>query len=117
MMTIKSELDLNSWTDRDLTDIRGVKVGKVEGLYYDEITGEPQWLLVKTGLFGTKKTFVPASEVYMSGDHLATSFTKDRVEDAPNIDDDEILLSTEEERLFSHYGMTRRPLGTRWRSG
>jgi hypothetical protein len=105
-----------NWTDRDLVDSTGDKIGKVDGLYYDETTGQPEWLLVKTGLFGTKKTFVPADQVHVSGDHLMTSLSKDRVKDAPSIDDEEMVNDDDQRQLYSYYGMTYRPLGKLWRS-
>ena len=37
----------------------GDKIGKIEEIYLDADTGEPEWALVHTGLFGTKQTFVP----------------------------------------------------------
>ena len=79
--------ELADWADRDLLDPNGDKIGKVDELYYDETTGKPDWLLVRTGLFGTKKTFVPASEVRQQGEDLVVSFSKDRVKDAPRVED------------------------------
>jgi PRC-barrel domain len=40
-------------------DQGGQKVGNVAEIYYDRSTGEPEWLTVKTGLFGLKESFVP----------------------------------------------------------
>lgn len=107
--------ELAGWAERDLLDSTGDKIGKVDELYYDETTGKPDWLLVRTGLFGTKKTFVPTSEVRRQGEDLVASFSKDRVKDAPRVDDEELLTADEESRLYSYYGVTPRPLGTRWR--
>ena len=42
-----------------LADSEGEKVGKLEEIYLDADSGEPEWALVHTGLFGTKRTFVP----------------------------------------------------------
>ena len=43
----------------DLTDEAGEKIGKVVEMYLDADSGEPEWALVHTGLFGSKQTFVP----------------------------------------------------------
>ena len=40
--------------DRD-----GDKIGKIGQVYYDDETGQPTWVTVNTGLFGTNETFVP----------------------------------------------------------
>ena len=47
------------WEGRELIDHRGETVGTIEGLYRDERTARPEWATVRTGLFGTKQTFVP----------------------------------------------------------
>ena len=40
-------------------DQAGQMIGQVATVYRDKATGEPEWLMVKTGLFGMKETFVP----------------------------------------------------------
>ena len=37
----------------------GEKIGSIGQLYADDDTGEPTWVTVKTGLFGTSQSFVP----------------------------------------------------------
>ena len=40
-------------------DNDGDKLGKIGNVYLDDRTGEPAWVTVNTGLFGTKESFVP----------------------------------------------------------
>ena len=56
-------------------------------------TGQPEWALVKTGLFGTKRTFVPIHEAPRDGDDVRVPYEKAQVKDAPNIDADGALAS------------------------
>jgi uncharacterized protein YrrD len=44
---------------RTMLDRDGDKIGKIDDIYEDKQTGQPEWALVNTGLLGTKKTFVP----------------------------------------------------------
>ncbi len=45
---------------RDIVDdLDGRKIGTIEAIYFDEQTSEPQWMVVKTGMFGTRHRFVP----------------------------------------------------------
>ncbi len=37
----------------------GTTIGSIGQLYADDDTGEPTWVTVKTGLFGTSQSFVP----------------------------------------------------------
>jgi uncharacterized protein (TIGR02271 family) len=83
----------------------GEKIGKIDGLYYDEQGGQPEWALVNTGLFGTKKTFVPIRGATPTGEDVRVPLTKDQVKDAPRIDADQELSEGEERRLFEHYGV------------
>ena len=51
-----------AWRGRTAVDANGDKIGNIEEIYLDADTNEPEWLAVKTGLFGTKLSFVPIAE-------------------------------------------------------
>jgi uncharacterized protein (TIGR02271 family) len=98
--------EVRSLTDATVYDQAGQKIGQVASIYQDRATGEPEWLTVKTGLFGMKETFVPLALAQQRGAgevELATS--KDTVTDAPKIEPDGELSEAEEEQLFSYYGL------------
>ena len=44
-----------------MIDRDGDKIGKIDDVYEDKQTGKPEWALVNTGLFGTKKTLRAAA--------------------------------------------------------
>ncbi|MDQ6822197.1 MAG: PRC and DUF2382 domain-containing protein [Actinomycetota bacterium] len=90
---------------RTVVDSRGEKIGKVDELFYDEQGGQPEWALVNTGLFGTKKTFVPIRGASPTGEDLQVPITKEQVKEAPRIDADQELSEQEERQLFEHYGI------------
>src|SRR4051795_3798956 len=96
--------DIETWRGRQLVDRDGDKIGKIEDVYLDRQSGEPEWVAVKTGLFGSNVSFVPISDASTSGDDLAVAYTKDQVKDAPNVDPDGELSPEEERRLYQHYG-------------
>jgi uncharacterized protein (TIGR02271 family) len=89
----------------DVIDASGDKVGTVEEIYLDQETGQPEWALVKTGLFGSKSTFVPLSGASPQDDTLRVQYEKDQIKDAPKIDADQQLSQSEERELYQHYGM------------
>ena len=43
----------------DVYDESGEKIGSASEVYLDDETGQPEWATVRTGLFGTKESFVP----------------------------------------------------------
>jgi uncharacterized protein (TIGR02271 family) len=81
----------------------GEKIGSIGQLYADDDTGEPTWVTVKTGLFGTSQSFVPVEGAHSQGDDLVVPYTKDHVKDAPRVDVDGHLTPEEEDRLYTYY--------------
>jgi uncharacterized protein (TIGR02271 family) len=94
-----------SWRGRELYDRDGEKIGKIDELYIDSTTNEPEWALVNTGLFGHKSTFVPLRDAEATGDEVRVSHTKSHVKDAPGIDPDGRLSESEEAELYRHYDL------------
>ncbi|MEO5711751.1 MAG: PRC and DUF2382 domain-containing protein [Nocardioidaceae bacterium] len=91
---------------RDAVTDDGDKLGKVGQVFLDDETGEPAFVTVNTGLFGTNETFVPLGSARVEGDTLAVPFSKDQVKDAPNVDISGGHMSRDEEkRLYEYYGL------------
>ena len=97
--------DITAYRGRDAIDANGEKIGSIDEIYEDTETGKPEWLAVKTGLFGSKVSFIPLAEATESTDGIRVPYTKDQVKDAPNADADNGLSQEEERRLYSHYGL------------
>ena len=99
----------DGWVGRDAYDSTGEKIGEITDIFYDDRTGRPEWITVKTGLF-SGSTFVPihGSQVHHDpdggDDNLRLAFTKDRIKDAPRVDADNHLDPLEEQQLWSYYG-------------
>jgi uncharacterized protein (TIGR02271 family) len=102
---------------RTLIDRDGEKLGKVEELYMDDRGGQPEWALVHSGLFGTKKTFVPLHGAEPVGEDARVPIRKAQVKDAPHIDAGGRLSEEEEQRLFEHYGVPYTTEGTTTATG
>ncbi len=91
----------------DLTDEAGEKIGKVVEMYLDADSGEPEWALVHTGLFGSKQTFVPLRGATEEDGGLRVPHTKQQVGDAPHMDPSGQLTKDQESELYRHYGVER----------
>jgi uncharacterized protein (TIGR02271 family) len=96
--------DVRAWRGLTLVDRDGDKIGKIEDVYLDRSSGEPEWIAVKTGLFGSNVSFVPVRDATQDGDDIRAGYEKALVKDAPNIDPDGELSPEEERRLYQHYG-------------
>ena len=94
--------------DRTVFDSAGDKVGKAGQVYLDDESGQPEWVTVNTGLFGTNESFVPLREASLTDDGVSVPYTKDKVKDAPNVDPDGGHITPEEEQhLYEYYGLTQ----------
>jgi uncharacterized protein (TIGR02271 family) len=95
--------DVLSWRGQDLVDNDGDKIGTIEEIYLDAETNEPEWAVVKTGLFGNKQSFVPIGDANPAGNGIRVPFDKATVKDAPRVDPDGRLSQQEERELYTHY--------------
>lgn len=93
--------------DHAVYDRQGSKIGDVKHVFLDDATGRPEWLCVKTGMFGTKEAFVPTGSAEFVTDHVEVGFDKDFIKHAPHVDVDDRghLSAAEEEQLYRYYGI------------
>jgi uncharacterized protein (TIGR02271 family) len=97
---------------KDVYDHSGDKIGSASEVYLDDETGRPEWVTVRTGLFGTKESFVPIRDADLTDDGVRVPVSKEQVKEAPKIDTDGHLSPQEEEELYRYYGV-----GNGWGTG
>lgn len=90
-------------------DAEGKKIGDAKHMYLDDNTGNPEWVTVKTGFFGSNETFVPTRSARLVQDHLEVPYPKEKIKGAPNVDVDSggHLSVEEEQHLYRYYGIER----------
>jgi len=104
MITLAQAQELKG---RQLVTTSGDKVGKIGQIFLDDETGQPEWVTVDTGLFGTKESFVPLQDAEYTEQGLSVPYDKSRIKDAPNIDVEAGHLSRDEEaQLYDYYGLS-----------
>jgi uncharacterized protein (TIGR02271 family) len=93
--------------DQPVYDGDGNKIGDAKHVFFDDMTGRPEWVSVKTGMFGSAESFVPIRDAALVQDHLEVPYGKDQVKGAPSVDVDAggHLSETEEHRLYDYYGI------------
>ena len=96
---------VRTWQGRTLLDRDGSRIGTIDAIYLDDRTGQPEWALVNTGLFGTKASFVPLVQAFQSDNDVLVPYDKQLVRDAPRVDVDQRLSEAEEQQLWRHYGL------------
>src|SRR4051794_352280 len=104
-MTTSDVTRAPEWRGRTVVDRDGDKIGKLDEVYLDDSTGQPEWVIVNTGLFGTRSSFVPLAGASPSGEQVRVSYEKSQVKNAPSIDPSDELTQEEEAELYSYYGL------------
>nr|MBA2630146.1 PRC-barrel domain-containing protein [Thermoleophilaceae bacterium] len=100
-----TESAVAEWRGRNAVDSDGDKIGAIDEIYMDTETGKPEWLAVKTGMLGSKVSFVPIAEARESDGNVQLPYDKQQVKDAPNAEADGELSQEEEDSLYRHYGL------------
>lgn len=96
--------DIDTIVDRDVYGSDGTKIGAARQVYVDDETGAPEWVTVRTGLFGTSESFVPLADATISRDRVVVPYDKSFVKDAPNLREDGHLTPDQERELYAYYG-------------
>lgn len=92
-------------TEHAVVDPHGHKIGKVGTVYLSDETHQPEWVTVKTGMFGSKESFVPLRGASVDGDQLRVQVSKDQVSDAPRTEAPEHLSERDSAELYRYYNL------------
>lgn len=96
-----NEMDIDRIRGAVAYDQSGDRIGNVGEVYLDDQTGQPMWVTVNTGFFGLRTSFVPLEGSRFEGDdRLVLAHDKDRIKDAPNVDEDGHLDRAQEDELY-----------------
>ena len=102
--------DIGEWRGRELVDRNGERIGKLEEVYFDIETDEPQFGTVKEGFLGRHLTFVPLTGITIGPDNLQVPVTAEQVKNAPNIAlQGGELSQSDESALYHHYELNYTP--------
>src|SRR3954470_8567649 len=94
-----------SWRGHEAIDRDGDKLGKIKEIYLDNETDEPEWAVVGIGLLGGKVRFLPLQGATERGGFVRIDVEKDRLDGAPEVDEDAELTADQERGLYEHYGL------------
>ena len=86
-------------------DVDGEKLGGVKDVYVNDTTGQPDFVSVNHGLFGGGDSIVPLRGHTLRDGELHLAFPKDRVENAPELDENGHLTTEDQDAFYRHYGL------------
>jgi hypothetical protein len=105
--------DVAEWHGKMLVDRDGAKIGKLQDVYVDVETDEPQFATVKEGFLDRHLTFVPLRGVRVGPQDLQVTVTKDKVRSAPDLQlHGEELSQADESTLYHHFEQNYTPPNT-----
>jgi hypothetical protein len=104
-MTLPTIEEARSWRGLMLVAAGDEPVGRIDAVYVDRTTRQPEWALVHTGLFGSARTFVPLADAAKLGDTVRVPHDPGLVRQAPRLEPDVDLSESDEARLYAHYGI------------
>jgi hypothetical protein len=109
----QAQWNVAEWHGKMLFDRNGEKIGKLQDVYVDVETDEPQFATVKEGIIGRHLTFVPLGGLQVGPDNLQVPVTKNQVRSAPDIEihGDE-LSQADESTLYHHFELNYTPPAT-----
>ena len=102
-MTTTQSYPMSDWIERTVVDPDGEEIGSIDSIYLDDQTGEPAWVAVNTGRFGSRISFVPLDGAAVTGECLRVPVTKKQVKDAPQADADGEIGPEDEAELYRYY--------------
>jgi len=106
-----TQFDPSTLSGATVRSAAGDKIGTVAQVYVDDRTSQPEWVTVRTGLLGTKESFVPLAASRFDGTELVVDASKKQVSDAPKTDDDGHLSEQDEDEIYRYYGISDRRSG------
>ena len=104
-MALPTIEEARSWRGLMLVAAGNEPVGRIDAVYVDRTTRQPEWALVHTGLFGSSRTFVPLIDAAKLGDTVRVPHDPGVVRRAPRLEPDVDLSESDETRLYDHYGI------------
>ncbi|MHB1522526.1 MAG: PRC-barrel domain-containing protein [Candidatus Dormibacteria bacterium] len=113
MEASKEEASWNvaEWHGKTLIDTAGQRIGKLEDVYVDVETDEPQFGTVKEGFVDRHLTFVPLGGVKVGPNGLQVNASRQQVRSAPHLElHGEELSQADESALYHHFEQNYTPI-------
>ncbi|HWC37118.1 MAG TPA: PRC-barrel domain-containing protein, partial [Acidimicrobiales bacterium] len=96
---------LEQFRGRTLLDVAGERVGRIDDVYLNEATREPEWIRVSVGPLATRSTLVPVARLEVRDTELHVTHDRDFVRAAPAYFEARgALPPANEAELFEYYG-------------
>lgn len=96
--------DVKQWMGYRVDEISGHSVAKVEGVFVDQESGDPAWVLVKLGRFG-KVVPISIRECATAAGRVWVPHEREVIRNAPAVDPGMPLNREQELQVLQYYGI------------
>jgi hypothetical protein len=95
--------DVKQWMGYRVDEVSGHSVAKVDGVFVDQESGEPAWILAKLGRFG-KVVPISIRECATAAGRVWVPHDREVIRNAPAVDPDMPLNREQELQVLTYYG-------------
>jgi sporulation protein YlmC with PRC-barrel domain len=96
---------IEGWRGQPVVDSAGEQLGKLDEVYFDQSTGTPMLIAIKSGLLGRRSSLVPIEGASVGRDYVRVPYTQETVEQAPGVSGDGAPAGQELYALGAAYGL------------
>jgi PRC-barrel domain len=97
---------IEDWRGVDVVGSDDERVGKLDDLLYDNVSGEAALLVVKSGRINVHRMVVPLLGATFGRDRIRVGFPAEQISGAPPLDDDATMRRRHEIAIADHYGLS-----------
>ncbi|GAB3252539.1 hypothetical protein [Kineosporia babensis] len=83
-MTLTGE-EARKYLGRTVFDSEHEMLGEVDGIYFSDVTGEPDWVSFHTDFFAERDAFVPASQIIPFAEGISIPLPRNMIREMPRI--------------------------------
>jgi sporulation protein YlmC with PRC-barrel domain len=99
------EMDAQELVHQDVVGPHGEKLGRVDAIYVNAHTGNPEWAAVNLGGLLGKTAFAPVAQIFPKDGHVNVVWDKKHLKGAPRPQTEGVMSPAEDEKLRSYYGV------------
>jgi hypothetical protein len=97
--------EARGWIGCAIDDVAGGRVGRARGIFADETSGEPTWLVAKLGRFSGRTVAIPLRDCAAAAKRIWVAHPRGTIRSAPVVDPTRLLLREHELAICAHYGI------------
>ena len=96
---------LLDWRGREVGDRDGEPIGRLQEIYLDQESDQPNWALLALSGGLRRHAFVPVAGAWESGGRMRLAFDRERIDTSPAVPAGEEISADAEAALYRHYGV------------